>query len=349
LPSADRAGAAPVVSGGRTLRLARARDLGIYVVLLLIVAWFGGTTRNHAFVSGGNLVDLLRQSSILAVAAVGMTFVVLTGGIDLAVGSVMALIGVLAAAVARSATTPGPFPLPSWLTELPVALVLPAMLLLGFGWGLGTAMLVTRLEIPPLITTLGTMTLGRGLVQWLTGAGSIYNPAPRADWDRLVWLGKGVVYGVPAPVIVAAVVVLLGAFLLHRTTFGTWLYGIGCNEEACRLSGVDVRRVKTLAYAFAGAVFALAGVMSLGRQGYALSAANTGFELDVVTAVVLGGVSITGGEGRLLGVVAGVLILGALDNGLAMQNLQPYAILMIKGAVLLAAVGFDRALRRRAA
>jgi ribose/xylose/arabinose/galactoside ABC-type transport system permease subunit len=336
----------PRAEGDRSRRFARARELGIYVVLLLLVAWFGAVTRNHAFVSKSNLVDLLRQSSILAVAAVGMTLVVLTGGIDLSVGSVMALVGVLAGLLARVGSSPGPCPLPSWLRALPASVVLPAVLMFGLAWGAGTATLITRLQIPPLIATLGTMSIGRGAVQWLTRGESVRTEVTTASWENLTWLGRGYTLGVPGLVIVATIVVAIGAFVLHRTTFGTWLYGIGCNEEACRLSGVDVRRVKLLAYAGAGAAFALAGVMNLGRQGYALPAAATGFELDVVTAVVLGGVSITGGEGQILGVVAGVLILGSLDNGLSMVGLQFYEILVVKGVVLLVAVALDRFLRR---
>ena len=323
---------------------ARLRDFGIYGVLLLLVAFFGTCTRNHAFIQRANLLDVLKQSSVLAVAAIGMTFVVLTGGIDLAVGSVMALVGVLAALAVRH-TEPGTFGDWPWLV------VLPAALAFGFLWGGATAAFITRLAIPPLVTTLGTMAVGRGVVQWITGAEAVRGGAPDHDWDALVWLGQGFLgpseWNLAAPAAVASAVALVGAFLLHRTTFGTYLYGIGCNEEACRLSGVDVRRVKALAYGFAGAVFALAGVMNFGRMGYALPAAASGFELDVVTAVVLGGVSITGGEGHVAGVIAGVLILGVLENGLIMMNLQFYEIAVIKGAVLLAAVALDRSLRRR--
>jgi ribose/xylose/arabinose/galactoside ABC-type transport system permease subunit len=337
----------PRAETDRPHRLARVRELGIFAFLVLLVACFGLATEDHVFVSGGNLRDLLRQCAILAVAAVGMTLVVLTGGIDLSVGSLMALSGLLAALLGRGsrgatgdAAAPG----------LPAPLVILLVLAGGFAWGAATAAFVSRLHIPPLITTLGTMSIGRGLVQWITGGESVRNEVASANWERLMWLGRGHAFDtVPAPVIVAVVVALLGAFVLHRTTFGTWLYGIGCNEEACRLSGVNVRRVKTLAYALAGAVFALAGVMYLGRQGYALPAAAMGFELDVVTAVVLGGVSITGGEGHVLGVMAGVLILGALDNGLTMLGRQIHEILVVKGAVLLLAVALDRFLRRAAA
>jgi ribose transport system permease protein len=339
LPRAETTELADASRRDRARRVAQVRELGVFVVLALLVLFFGAATRHHAFVSSGNLVDLLRQSSILAVAAVGMTFVVLSGGIDLSVGSLMALCGVLAALLGRARLGDG-------AAGTPALLVVAAMLVLGFAWGGATALFLTRLDVPPLIATLGTMSIGRGVVQWITDAQSVRNEVANANWDRLTWFGSGFVGGVPAPVLVAAAVVLVGAFVLRCTVFGTWLYGVGCNEEACRLAGVPVVRVKLLAYAFAGAVFALAGVMNLGRTGYALPDASKGFELDVVTAVVLGGVSITGGEGRPLGVVAGVLILGALDNGLTMLNLQFFQILVVKGAILLAAVAFDRLLRR---
>jgi len=339
----------PRDSSDRSLRLARWRDFGIFVVLGLLVLFFGATTRDHAFLASENLVNVLRQSAILAVAAIGMTLVVLTGGIDLSVGSVLSLSGMVAALLCRSIAAQGSPLADAARNSGSTALFVVALVLaLGFAWGVGTAALITRLRIPPLIATLGTMSIGRGAVQWLTGGESVRNEFGGATWTWLTWLGGGSWLRVPGPVIVAGIVVLLGAFLLHRTVFGTWLFGIGCNEEACRLAGVNVRRIKSLTYGLAGVVFALAGVMGLGRQGYALPAAATGFELDVVTAVVLGGVSITGGEGHVLGVVAGVLILGALDNGLTMLSLQFYEILVIKGAVLLAAVALDRLLRRSA-
>jgi ribose/xylose/arabinose/galactoside ABC-type transport system permease subunit len=320
--------------------------LGVFVALALVVLFFGATTRDHAFVSRENLVNLLRQSSTLAVAAVGMTLVVLTGGIDLSVGSLMALVGVLAALLVRASATEGTVIGAGGGAAL---LAIGGLLLLGFAWGGATAAFVTRLRIPPLIATLGTMSIGRGLVQWTTGGESVRTAVRTPAWEWLMWPGSGsFAFGIPAPVVVAAVVAALGAFLLRGTVLGTWLYGIGCNEEACRLAGVDVRRVKTIAYGLAGGVFALAGVMHLGLLGYALPAAATGFELDVVTAVVLGGVSITGGEGRLLGVLAAVLILQSLENGMQMLDLQFYEIMVVKGAVLLVAVALDRLLRRRA-
>ena len=320
--------------------LTRWRDFSVWGVLLLLLIVFGSATRNHAFLSAGNLVDLLRQSSILAVAAMGMTLLVLTGGIDLSVGSLMALVGV-GLALGGRADESGAAGWSPWL-------LVPLGGAAGFVWGGLTATCITRLQIPPLITTLGTLSIGRGLVQWITGGESIRNLHASANWERLLTAGRGSLGPLPTPVVVAAAVVAAVAFLLRRTIFGIHLYGLGCNEEACRLAGIDVRRVKLLAYGLAGSIFALAGLMHLGRTGYAQPDAARGFELDVVTAVVLGGVSITGGEGRVNGVLAGVLILGALDNGLTMLNLQNYQILVVKGAVLLLAVTADRLLARRA-
>jgi ribose transport system permease protein len=314
--------------------LFRLRDYGIYVVLICLVAYFALRTRNNAFVSADNLLDVLRQSSILCIAAVGMTLVIVTGGIDLSVGSLMALVGLLSAIAGARENVP-------WF------LVVPGALAVGLAGGMANALCVTRLDIPPLITTLGTMAIGRGIVQWITGAKAVYNETPSANWDALMWMGNGSLGGIPAPVLVAVAVVILGSVGLNKTVWGTYLYGLGCNEEVCRLSGVRVQRMKWLAYGAAGVIFAVAGLVNMGRQGYALPVAASGFELDVITAVVLGGVSIMGGEGKLSGVIVGVLILGVLDNGLTMLNYQFYQTAVIKGFVLLIAVGFDRFFRRR--
>jgi ribose/xylose/arabinose/galactoside ABC-type transport system permease subunit len=311
----------------------RFRDYGIYAVLAVVVLYFTLTTRDHVFILGNNPVDILVQSSILCIAAVGMTLVIITGGIDLSMGSIMALVGLLSAIAGAQAEWP-------WYVILPMAA--------GIGVAAGSinAFCITILDIPPLITTLGSMAAWRGAVNWITQAKAVYNTSSSSNWDALTWMGKGTLLGIPAPIVVAGVMMTLGWIGLNKTIWGTYLYGIGCNEEACRLSGVNVRRMKFMAYGLSGTIFAIAGLVNMGRQGYALPLAATGFELDVITAVVLGGVSIMGGEGKLSGVIAGVLILGALDNGLTMLNVQFYEISVIKGSVLLLAVGFDRFCRR---
>lgn len=326
-------------------RLFRFRELGIFAVLILLMVYFGSATDNHVFLKKDNLVDILRQSSILGIAAVGMTMVILTAGIDLSVGSVMALVGLLSAIFAIRLHIP-------WFAVVPMAMII------GLACGGFHATCITRLTIPPLITTLGTMAAIRGAVQWITGAQAVYLPADpgggghaaweatKANWEVLTWMGSGSVGPVPAPVIVVTIVTLFGWVFLNRTIWGRYLYGIGSNEKACRLSGVNVPLMKYVTYGLAALIFAIAGLVNMGRQGYALPAAATGFELDVITAVVLGGVSIMGGEGKLWGVVVAVLILGVLDNGLTMLNAQFYQISVIKGCVLLIAVGLDRFIRR---
>ncbi len=301
---------------------------GILVVLVLLVLFFGFST--PTFFNVGNLFNIARQVSIMGIVAVGMTFVMITGGIDLSVGSTLAVTGVFCAWLMVN------------LTVHPILAVI-ATLLLGILIGLVNGMVIIKFDIPPLIATLGMMTIGRGCAFIMTGGLPIYNIP-----EQFQFLGQGYAWVVPTPVIFMAVSFVVGGVILSRTYLGRYFFSIGGNEEAARLSGVPVVRYKLLVYAVLGFMSAMAGIILLSRINSGQPTAGTGFELDVVTAVVLGGVSITGGAGRLGGVLAGVFIIGVLSNGLIIMNVGEYYQSIIKGLVLLFAVGFDRASKNSA-
>ncbi|MBP1692911.1 MAG: transporter permease [Chloroflexi bacterium] len=285
-----------------------------------------------SFLKVTNAVNVIRQVSILAISAFGMTFAIISGGFDLSVGAVSALAGVVGSMVARD-LGPG----------LGIPIGYTAGLLVGVGVGMVNGAIISLLKISPLITTLGTMTIVRGLAYILTGGVSLYGVP-----EQFQWLGRGYLIQtyLPIPVVVMIMVFVICYILLNRTTFGRYVYAIGGNEEAARLSGVNVRSMKLGIYTLVGVTAALSGVVLAARLGAGQAASNTGFELDVITAVVLGGVSMSGGEGRLEGTLIGVLIIGILANGLIMMDVAPYYQLVVKGFALLFAVGLD-ILRKR--
>lgn len=298
------------------------RTYGILLVLIVIIALF--SLMADSFFTLNNLRNVARQISMLSIVAVGMTFVMLAAGIDLSVGSVLALAGVIGA---KCMVT---YQIAPWLAVL-VALFLATLV------GLVNGLLVAWADIPPLISTLGMMTIIRGLSFIVTGGLPVYG-IPKG----IQFLGQGYAWGIPVPVILMVAFFIGGFFILNYTYFGRYFYALGGNEEATRLSGVDVFRMKLLVYSLCGFMAGVAGVIMLSRINSGQPNAGTGFELDVVTAVVLGGVSISGGEGKLGGVLIGALIMGILSNGMIILSVGEYYQLVIKGVVLLAAVGFDR-------
>lgn len=301
-------------------------DYMIFVVLAALVLFFGSYV--EAFRSPVNLINILRQVSIVGIAAVGGTLVMLTGGIDLSAGAVIGMSGMLLARLLKA------YPDGTWWVVIVVLLICALI-------GLLNAFFINQLRIPPLITTLGAMTALRG---------GVYLTAERGlpvFGFQFKYLGQGVIAGVPVPVILMAVVFVVGGIFLRWTRYGRYVYGVGGNEEASRLSGVNVKAIRYMVYSLAGLLSGLAGLVLVSRIHSAQPRAGTGYEMDIITAVVLGGVSITGGEGRLGFVVMGVLIMGVLTNGLILINVNEYWQQVIKGLVLIAAVGFDRYVQHR--
>ena len=318
-------GAVPQKAGREPIK-ARLAQYGIYLALLLLVVFF--TIASDVFLTSANLLNVLRQVSIIGICAVGLTFVLLTGGIDLSVGSVIGVSGMTCATLVAAG--------------FPIALAVTAALAFGFIAGLLAAFIINEACIPPLITTLGLMTSFRGLSYIIGGGLPVYGVP-----DGLKALGQGYVIGIPVPVILMAITLGVGHIVLTHTRFGREVYGVGGNEEAARLSGVSVKAVKYKVYALSGTLAAFAGIVLMARVNSGQPKGGEGYELDIITAVVLGGVSIFGGVGRLSGVLAGVLIMGVLANGMILLNIDEYVQWVVKGAVLLAAVALDQFIHRK--
>lgn len=292
----------------------------IFVLILLIIVFASLSPR---FLSPDNIFNILRQVSIVGIISVGMTFVMLTGGIDLSCGSVVGASCVGAALLMTKAT-------------MNPVLACVLMCLFGTLLGLVNGFFISQLKVPPFIATLGMMTSVRGIAYIITGG------LPVFGFNRsFTVLGQGYVGVVPIPVIVMFVVFVFGIVFLAKTRMGRHIYGVGGNEEASRLSGVHVKKIKYLVYGIAGFMSSLAGVVLLARVNSGQPNAGTGYEMDVITAVVLGGVSMSGGQGRLIMVIVGVMIMGILTNGMTMLTINEYVQQFVKGMVLIAAVALD--------
>jgi ribose transport system permease protein len=306
-------------------------NAGLWAFLLVLVALFAVTTQG--FFTPNNALNVIRQMSILAIAAFGSSFVIFSGGLDLSIGSNAALSGVVAAMVARDtgAFLPVEF---SWL----VGVFVGAMV------GIINGLIIVRFKISPIITTLGTLTIARGLALLLTGGVSLFGVP-----NSFQGLGRGfVVPGVLAnPVAIMFILLIVGSLVLQRTSFGLYVYSVGGNEEAARLSGVPVNRVKLMVYLIGGATAGLAGVVLASRLGSGQAAGSQGLELDVITAIVLGGASISGGSGSMIGTFVGVLIISILENGMTLANIDPFYQQIVKGMALLLAVGLEEWRKRR--
>lgn len=299
---------------------------GLIVGFVVLVVFLSLARSN--FFRLDNIINILRQVSINGILAIGETFVILLAGIDLSVGSAVALAGVLAAGIQR-------------YYGLPTALVLPAIflvpMLVGCLTGFINGMAITRFRIPPFVMTLGMMTILRGFALLYTGGRSIYN-LPK--WFR--WIGQGYIVGIPVPVVILLIVAFLGYVVLRHTPFGQYIYAIGGNEEGARLSGVPTKRITVWAYVICGACASLAGVVLACRLNAGEAIAGTGYELDAIAAVVIGGTSLMGGRGTIIGTVIGALVIGVINNGLNLLNVHSYWQLVAKGAIILVAVIIDQ-------
>ena len=280
------------------------------------------------FLTVSNLLNVAEQTSINAIVAVGMTFVILSGGIDLSVGSLVALSGVVLGQALASGRS------------LVVALVLAIGT--GFGCGLGNGALISWGGLPPFIVTLGTMSIARGAALLFTEGRPIsgFDASFRA-------VANGRLGFVPAPVVVMIVVYLAAHFVLSRTTFGRYVYAIGGNEEATRLSGVDIRFHKTMIYGVSGIMSAVAAVILTARLNSAQPIAGMMYELDAIAATVIGGTSLMGGEGTLGGTPVGAFIMGVLRNGLNLLGVSSFLQQVVIGGVIVVAVLLDTVIKRR--
>ncbi|MCU0533074.1 MAG: ribose ABC transporter permease [Hydrococcus sp. Prado102] len=298
---------------------------GILPILLLICILFALLSPN--FPTAGNAVNILRQASINIVLATGMTFVILTGGIDLSVGSILAVSAVVSVLVSL-------IPALGWLA-------IPAGLLTGLLLGLVNGALITYLNLPPFIVTLGSLTALRGTAYLVANGTTVINRN-----INFAWIGNGYVGFLPWLVIIALLTVAVSWFVLRQTVLGVQIYAVGGNERAARLTGIKVNRVLLFVYGVSGLLAGLAGIMSASRLYSATGMLGQGYELDAIAAVILGGTSFTGGIGTIVGTLLGALIIAVLNNGLTLLNMSFFWQLVVKGLVIIVAVIIDR-LRKR--
>lgn len=316
------------------------KQFGPLLFLVALMAVFAITNEN--FLSQINLFNVARQISITGLIALGMTFVILTAGIDLSVGSLLAFCGMVAAVVAKGGTAN--------------TLSLSSTEAAGYGWfaaglaslAVGTAagglqgLLITLLRVPPFVVTLGGLTIFRGLTLTLSGGGPISGFTP-----EMRWFGTGMIGPVPVPVAIFVAAALLCHLMLRYTRFGRAVYAVGGNAEAARLSGVRVNRVLVSVYMIVGFFSGLAAFVLSARLNSAEAVAGIGYELTVISAVVIGGTSLFGGVGGVGGTVVGAVLIGVLVNGLVLNNVSSYTQQVVIGLILIAAVAFDRWLKSR--
>lgn len=312
-------------AAGRSRGLLQA--LGILPVLILIGILFAFLTPN--FLTSNNLINVVRQASINIVLATGMTFVILTGGIDLAVGSILGVTAVIAMTTSLSPTL-------GWAA-------VPAALLAGLLLGALTGTTIAYVGLPPFIVTLGTYTALRGAAYLLANGTTVINNNITFDW-----IGGGYLGPIPWLVIIALLTVLVSGFILRRTVLGVRIYAVGGNPLAARLTGIQVPLILIFVYAASGFLSAVGGVMSASRLYSANGKLGEGYELDAIAAVILGGTSFSGGIGTISGTLLGALIIATLNNGLTLMNVSFFWQLVVKGLVIIIAVTVDK-LRTRSA
>lgn len=304
----------------------RANEAGALSALVLLCGMFAVLA--PGFRTFDNLITVGRQASLLAIVGVGMTFVIITAGIDLSVGSLVALSGVV---MAKLVTEHGVPPIPA---------VLITMVVLGLlGMFVGASVSLGGLQ--PFVVTLAVFASARGLAAVATGGGVVL-----VSNETVLQGGTGYIGPIPIPIIIAAIVLVAGHLILTRTRYGRYVYAIGGNEEAARVSGVPVRLVKTSVYVLSAALCALAGVVLAGRLHAGDPLAGTGLELDVIAAVVIGGTSLFGGVGNMRGTLIGVFIIGVISNGLTILNVQAFWQDVAKGVVIFLAMSVDAYLRQ---
>jgi ribose/xylose/arabinose/galactoside ABC-type transport system permease subunit len=288
-----------------------------------------------AFLSLGNLLNVALSIAVIGILGVGMTAVILTGGIDLSVGSGVALAGIVGALAAHAVTAGAATGIAG--SVLATAAAIGAALAVGAVGGMVTGVTVARLRAPAFLVTLALLSIERGLA-FLFASGQAVSDLP-SGFD---WLGQGILLGVPVPVWLTAACFGAGWFVLARTTWGRWIYAVGGNEAAAWLAGIDTRAVTLGTYVTNGLLVGLAAIVLTARLGAAVPNAGAGYELDVIAAVVVGGTSLTGGRGNVLGTLAGAVCIGILDNALNLANVDPYLQRVVVGVVILLAVLGER-------
>jgi ribose transport system permease protein len=294
----------------------------IALILLITVVSF----MNEYFFTISNILNILRQTSVIAILAAGMTLVILTAGIDLSVGSILALCGAFAASMIGM--------------EIPVLIAVSVSLIGGAALGSMAGLIIAKGKVQAFIATLVTMTLLRGVTMVYTDGRPISTGFTDVA-DAFSWFGTGYLFGIPVPVWLMACVFSGIWYLLNHTRFGRYIYALGGNESATLLSGINVDRIKIGVYAICGLLSALAGIIITSRLSSAQPTAGMGYELDAIAAVVVGGTSLMGGKGRIMGTLIGALIIGVLNNALNLLDVSSYYQMIVKAVVILLAVLVD--------
>jgi ribose/xylose/arabinose/galactoside ABC-type transport system permease subunit len=314
---------------GRRVAVHAARRYGIYIALALLVAYF--SLVSEEFRTTDNLFLVLRQVTVVGILSIGMTFVILTAGIDLSVGSTLAVAGLVSAIYAHESASFG---------NGALAILLPFVI--GIIAGAINGAVISYGRVSALIVTLGTLTAYRGFAVW-------YRVNPVFDLQSYyLQIGQASLGPVPVPVLIFAAVAVAASLVLNRTRFGRHVYAVGGNEEAARSAGIQVARVKLAVYVISGLCAGLAGLVYTSRLGAAESISGQGYELQAIAAVVVGGTSLFGGRGRISNTIVGTLLIGVLFNGLVLLNVSSPVQQMIIGAIIVAAVFLDRVLQSRA-
>lgn len=298
------------------------KKYGIFIAFFITCAIL--TILSPVFLTPRNIFNIVRQISMIGIIAVGMTFVILSAEIDLSVGSMVALTGVIGAGlqIYNGLSTP-------------VAVLIP--LLLAFGIGIGMGLIITRANVHSFVVTLGMLSIARGLALIYTGGYPVsgLNPAFR-------YIGGGMVGMVPVPVFIYGGVILVSSFVLSQTTFGKYIYAIGGNREATRLSGVPVNLYRTVVFGICSFTAGISGIILASRVNSGQPTAASGWELDVIAAVIIGGTSLFGGRGGIVGTIVGTLFLGVLRNGLNLLNVSPFYQQVFIGSLIILAVILDK-------
>ncbi|MWP61741.1 ribose ABC transporter permease [Gilliamella sp. Pas-s25] len=295
------------------------------ITLLVLIAIVSCLSDN--FFTLNNFFNILQQTSINAVIAVGMTLVILTSGIDLSVGSIFALTGAITASMIGADISP----------------FIAIFVSLTLGWLLGafSGLIIAKGKLQAFIATLVMMLILRGVTQVYT-KGSPISTGSNDNSELFEWVAFGRVLGIPVPILIMTIVFIFAWYLLKYTRLGRYIYALGGNEAATRLSGINVDRVKIIVYAISGLLCAVASTIEVARLSSAQPTAGTGYEMDAIAAVVLGGTSMSGGRGKIIGTLIGALILGFLNNGLNMLGVDAYYQMIVKGVVILLAVLVDK-------
>jgi ribose transport system permease protein len=310
--------------------LAKFQSLIALFVLCLVISLL-----SDKFITVTNGWNVMRQISVNICISTGMTLVVLTAGIDLSVGSVLALCGAITAGLLKNGIE---IPAGNLYIGFTLLGALLAGVLTGSVLGMFNGWTITKFKVPPFVATLAMLTIARGLTMLYTKGYPISGLG-----NKFAFIGTGWLLGIPVPVWISVIIVLIAVVLTNKTRFGRYVYAIGGNESAARLSGININRVKIAVYALAGAFAAIGGIIVTSRLDSAQPNAGTSYELDAIAAVVIGGTSLSGGKGSVWGTVLGAVIIGVLNNGLVLLNVSPFWQQVVKGIVILVAVIIDKA------